>query len=231
MCCLAKGTRDTRWRAALGAGSSTGSRDCQNVNIDCIRSEVDSSGTLQAFGSCYTRSSDRNGSRRERSHSICSQAGRSGRLGFHSGSRYSVADILEGRSSSSPPAPRTLLFGSLELARETHMNWGSLGTRELLTQASGLWTSPIWDFAEGSRAKTNSCYRIVSMDLAPEEGTAMGGIRSCPYWKEDWTDFLLPKEGSSRLRSCRNLCCRDNHSGFHSSETAADLHNTECSQI
>lgn len=179
MCCLAKGTRDTRWRAALGAGSSTGSRDCQNVNIDCIRSEVDSSGTLQAFGSCYTRSSDRNGSRRERSHSICSQAGRSGRLGFHSGSRYSVADILEGRSSSSPPVPRTLLFGSLELERETHMNWGSLGTRELLTQASGLWTLPIWDFAEGSRAKTNSCYRIVSMDLAPEEGTAMGDIRSC----------------------------------------------------
>ena len=100
-------------------------------------------------------------------------------MGFQSGSRHSVADILEGRSSSSPPAPRTLLFGSLELARETHMNWGSLSTRELLMRASGLWTSPIWGFAKGSRAKTNSCYRIVSMGLAPEEGTATGDIRSC----------------------------------------------------
>ena len=59
------------------------------------------------------------------------------------------------------------------------MNWGSLGTRELLTQESGLWTSQLWNSAEGSRAKTNSCYRIVSMGPAPEEGTGKGGNRSC----------------------------------------------------
>ena len=154
------------------------SRDCQNVNIDCIRFEVDNSGTLQASSRNCIRSSDRNGSRRERLDPICSEAAQSDRLDSHSGSRHFVADILEVRSSSSPRRPKTLLFDSLGLAKETRMNWGSLGTRELLTRGSGLWTSRLWKFAEGSRTKTNSCYRIASMDLAPEEDTGMGGIRS-----------------------------------------------------